>query len=318
MNEPQNNSVLIADSDEPDNDAVLTPECAFDRPVEMLYENPYELITRRSNAINFRFACFLLAIRLGDEERQAEEFNNLLWIIGKTSEYKGDWKCIGGLCLTKEIAKHNDLDIAGVIDCANQNGFAYLWLAGQRDFANARQSHWRRERNEQAREESFNYVYDPQSAESTAQELLQITPGLPKQVGVIVECIAEIYRNPESLVGIKGETDTRIRMSLVREAANRLRISEKQVKRYLSSLQNPSTPELSAPKEIMAQAARESQERQHCPVSFPPVSAELVAETAKRMEREFQPYQFYKPLDNKNSTIQDGIPLPSNREHIEE
>jgi hypothetical protein len=263
--------------------------------------------------INLRFAYFLIAIRLGDAERQRQEYAHLLWLIGRTGNYQEEWRSIAGLCIAKEISKHSYLDIPTIVAWANRNSFAYLWIAGKRDFANLSQSQWRHNKSEKAREESFHYKADAVAAENTAKELQQIAKGLPKQVAVLVESIADIYKNRVSLEGVAGDTDTRIRLSLVREAARRLGMSEKQVKRHLAGLQNPASPELAAVKVTMAEAAREAQERQNYPCSFPPVSPELLEEISKRLKTNFQPYQFYKELDNKNSTIQHGIELPSKK-----
>ncbi len=146
MNETENDYAVPVAIAEPESGEILIPvmEEELDPRTEMLLgreaKRPYELVTRRTNIINLRFAYFLIAIQLDDEERQRQEYTHLLWLIGRTGDYEAEWKSIAGLCITKEISKHSHLDIPTIIASANQNSFAYLWIAGKRDFANARQS----------------------------------------------------------------------------------------------------------------------------------------------------------------------------------
>lgn len=277
-------------------------------------ESPYELVTRRTNFINLSFASFLIAIRLGDRPRQTEEFNNLRWLLGKAGKYQDDWESIVDFCIAKEVKKHSDLNIPGVLARANQNGFSYLWLAGKRDFANARQAHWRRHNNERARGEDFRYKQDLVATKQTVLDLEQIAKGLPEPIAVIVQCMADIYRNPSGLQAIAEKSDTQIRMNLVREAAERLGLDLRQVKRYLAKLQHPDSPQYAAPKEVATDAALEAHYRQHYPAPPPvPTTTEVKKEISKRLETKLQPYSFYKKLDSKTSAIVHGIPIAGKR-----
>jgi multidrug efflux pump subunit AcrB len=278
-------------------------------------QNPYELITRRTNVTNRRFACLLIATRLREDARQQEELTNLCaiardvaWKTNYTTvgakDLRDDWDGIAHLCIAKEAQKESDLDIPGVILRANENGFAYIWHALSRDFKNAKEAYYNQRKNEPyAAEWSAQYRGDPDASEQTAQQLEQAAKGLPNHPAVIVRCLADKYRE-----GLTEETQTQIRMSIVRKAAERSGLSIKQVQRHLESLRNPRTSEFALPKTIMRTAAQQAEDRQDHP--NPIVSAELKEEIARQLETQFQPHAFYKLLDDKDWTIAHSIPIP--------